>query len=357
MTVSEPIETALEPPKRPTEDAEKGELITPENDRERGPEGELFKSNSFCNLPGGSRVRRAKGNTLRPDLRPRLIELLIGGANPSKAAEILGSYPSQASYHIDCAVKAGEIVRVPDSWPHRYIKGPRYGEALYKYRGWRRSRLFEHPLCRITPGNGSAFRVKVLKEGDLSELRLPAERLPLFPKNPVGKKGEKHYNASLPVPAAIVGREGGTASLVFFPAPRASQGGGLLTIDPPELRLDQRQLIASPGGPELFRSIYDHVLDLLTRNGGWRFGEIVHQEREVHYAFARSAVDPLLPGLTSSPEVHGLRRGDNEADHPLFLDLSEAAGPGGELETIDLRMAQDLLAILTEAFREQTRPR
>ena len=84
---------------------------------------------------------------------------------------------------------------------------------------------------------------------------------------------------------------------------------------------------------------------------GWRFGEQTYEAEEVHYAFARSIVEPLLPELLDPAQVPFLRKGENEADLPLFWDFSISEG---ELETVHLRLAQDLLALLTVKYLDLT---
>ena len=232
-------------------------------------------------------------------------------------------------------------VRVKGAYPLRYEKGPRYEEGLFKFRKGRRSLYFENLHARVHPGNGSSFRFDVRKYGDLENLRLPGLERPLF-KKPKGKGPSKHYSAAFPVEFE------GEATLIFHPSPDPKDGGGRLEISPPELRLGLYRLQAAPDGPSLFLPIVERILDSLGK-AGWRFGEPSFQGEEVHYAFARPIIEAILPELLPD-NVPFLRRGDREADLPLFWDRSISEG---ELETVHHHVAVDLLAML-KAANERT---
>jgi len=280
-----------------------------------------------------------------------VIRLLLDGRSPSAVAKKLGISTSLEQYYREKAVRDHVIVRVGDSYPYRYKKGPGYRPGLYKFRKGRRSPKFVNLLARVHPGNGSSCRLLITKEGDLHTVKLlTGERTELFPRQPKGKNKDKHYTASLPIPGSITGTEGMAATLVFYPHPDPQAQGGRLEVSPPEMNLSLDRLQALQGC-QPFAATMDHIIRTLATNG-WRFGETIHQGTEVHYAFARSSIDPLLPGLMDCPEVHTLQRGDREDDHPLFRDLSIKEG---ELETACQGIALDLLAMLEVASRERQR--
>ena len=281
---------------------------------------------------------------MRPAIGNRIIELLLEGLCPSQVAKTLKISNSHVDYYCEKAENAGAIARVKGAYPLRYKKGPMYEEGLYIKRQRRRSCYFENLHARVHPGNGSSFRFKVLKYGDLENLRLPGLERPIFPKKPKGKGSNLHYTAAFPV--EFEGGEG-EATVTFFPSPEPHGRGGRLEISPPELRLGLYRLQAAKDGPSLFRPIVDSIYNTLGK-AGWRFGEQTFEGEEVHYAFARPIVEALLPELLDN--VPRLRRGDREADHPLFWDMSV---PGGELETVHHRVAIDLLAML-KAANERT---
>lgn len=320
------------------------------NDAKSAEEDPHFTKMLICNPPGRESIEAPRRYIMRDGLGERVVKLLLEGKNPSTVARILGITPALEKYHRDKATRDRAIIRVEGSYPHRYKKGPKYREGLYKKRKGRRSSKFVIPEARVHLGNGAGFRFEVLRFGDLHALKLPEGERSLFPRDPVGKKGEKHYSAAFLLPAAIMGRDGEAATLSFFPAPDRNEGGGRLDISPPELLLDLDRLQAEKG-PDPFRPLVDHITGTLSRFGGWRFGENTRQGEEVHYAFSRSMVEPLLPGLMDAPEVHILRRGDNEPDLPLFRDLST---PEGELETTYQGIARDLLALLTVEYHKKT---
>jgi len=332
------------------------EAIDPPPDgflRER--ETEENKLTLICKVPGGKPPSTAKPYASHPDLRPRAIELLLEGKNLSKVAELLNVWPNNISHHVKRAIEAGEIIKKDDFYPPLYEKGPRFGSEVYKYRRRRRSPQFVNPLCRVHAGNGSSFRFEVLREGDLDTLILPkGERQALFPKNPVGKKGSKHFKAKLPLPPELAGSEGAAVTMVFFPSPDPKTPGGRLELSPPELLLSRDRLQAISDRSPL-QPIIEYTIKILSKHGGWKIGELTYQGGEVHYAFPRSMVDPLLPGFMDSPEVHILRKGEREADYPLFRDLSHPEiDLGGELETTRHDVALDILARLEEAYHQRT---
>lgn len=332
------------------------DLIDPPPDGfQKEREIEENKLTLICKAPGGKPPSTAKPYASHPELRPRAIELLLEGKNLSKVAELLNVWPNNISHHVKRAIKAGEIIKIKGSYPHRYEKGPKYGSEVYKYRRRRRSAQFVNPLCRVHAGNGSSFRYEVIREGDLNALILPeGDRLTLFPKNPVGKKGSKNFPAKLPLPPELAGSEGATVTLVFFPTPDPKTSGGRLEISPPDLLLSRDRLQAISDRSPL-QPIIEYTIKILSNRGGWRIGELTYQDEEVHYAFPRSMVDPLIPGLMDSPDVHILRKGEREVDYPLFRDLSHPEiNPGGELETTRYDLAMDILGRLEEAYRQRT---
>ena len=294
----------------------------------------------------------SKRYKLRPGIGDLVVKGLLERKCPSEVAQELGISTSLEQYHRGKAIR--DFVIVPDEkvYPLLYHKGPKYKDGVYKIRKGRRSPKFVNPEARVHAGNGSSYRVKVTREGDFCSVTLSeGQCLPLFPRKSVGKPGKQHFNAILPIPAKITGNDGANATVVFYPDPDINVEGGILEISPPELLLDLDQLLALQSGALPFQPIIDYIINILSRYGGWKFGGALYQSEEVHYAFARSIVEPLIPGFIDGLEVHALGLGDRETDYELFRDLSI---PEGELETTKLDMAKDILARLSEEFKKRT---
>lgn len=305
----------------------------------------------ICTSTGGRPHRVRKKHDMTLGKGNRIVELLITGKSQADVVRETGYSKSLVNYHFLKAYREQVLDKGVRSSFLPVIKGPCYGKDKYKIRKRRRSPCFVLPTARIHLGNGSGYRINVLKFGELHTLKIGEGKQDLFPRgDPKGRLGDKHHTGTFPLLASIAGYEGAAATVLFYVSSGPKAWGGRLEISLPELRLDLAAL-RQYDNLSPFLAACNYIKDHLSKNG-WRFGEVIFQEKEVHYAFSSSFIQLYAPMLIWDKSIHHLHPGDKETDYPLFWDNSV---PEGELETTGPHIALSLLATLTYQYEKATK--
>ena len=313
---------------------ERKSISSQENLQSSCSKSEICTSPAVCPVCSTRKYRKI------PDLKEQILKRLPFGTPSPIICKQLCISRSLEKYHRDKALEKGIIKKASKQRPFIYEKGPNFLLLSNKNARGRRSREFVQPYCRVHAPKGDHLIIKAIKIGDINRIKTDDGIFPLFTDAPVKQGEEDRYRTNFAIPFEIIGYQGAQAVMDF----RYRNNSGLLLISPPELHSYALDL----GVLQPFQGILDYLAKLLSKHAGWVLSE-PYWDGKLHFAFLEEAVQQLSPDLLNG--ITKLKRGQEEEDLLIYKDNSHGCP---ELETTVLRVAVDILAMLTVAIYQRT---